>query len=86
MNSWYPPILVQHGVSASSEFWLRSGAKSPAFLLVEAGFNVFLGNNRGSVNSRGHQTLDIRRDAKKYFDYSFYELGAYDLPAMIDKI
>jgi predicted alpha/beta hydrolase len=47
---------------------------------------VFLGNNRGSVNSRGHQTLDIRTDAKKYFDYSFYELGAYDLPAMIDKI
>jgi len=86
VNSWSPPVLVQHGISSSMDFWLRNGKDSPVFQLADAGFNVFLGNNRGSLYSRGHNTLDPKKNAKEYFDYSFYELGAFDLPAMVDKI
>ena len=48
---------------------------------------MWLGNNRGSLYSRKHISLkpdEIDEDAKKYFDYSFYELAKYDLPATID--
>lgn len=45
---------------------------------------MWLGNNRGNSYSRDHNKLDPDIDAK-FFDYSFYELGKYDLPAMIDK-
>ena len=30
--------------------------------------------------------LDPVADAKEYYDFSFYELGKYDLPAEIDYI
>jgi len=49
---------MQHGLSSSSVFWLKNGEKSPPFLMVDAGFNVFLGNNRGNMFSRKHKTLD----------------------------
>ena len=54
-----------------------------AFQLVEAGFDVWLGNNRGNIYSRGHVEKTVEGD---YFNYSFWELGKYDLPAMIDRI
>jgi lysosomal acid lipase/cholesteryl ester hydrolase len=50
---------------------------------VEAGFDVWVGNNRGNIYSRGHLSKTAEGD---FFDYSFWELGKYDLPAMIDRI
>jgi lysosomal acid lipase/cholesteryl ester hydrolase len=44
-----------------------------------------MGNNRGNVYSRGHKTLNPEDD-DEYFDYSFYEFGKYDIPAMIDYV
>ena len=48
------------------------------------GYDVWLGNNRGVIYSRRHVKLDPDVDAEKFFDFSFVELGKYDLPAMID--
>lgn len=45
-----------------------------------------MGNSRGNIYSRGHKTLDPYLDAEKYFEYSFFESGAYDIPAMVDYI
>lgn len=48
-----------------------------------------MGNSRGNVYSRKHQTLDPdgdRQSRRKYFDFSFHEMGIYDLPAMIDYV
>ena len=53
-------------------------------MLVEAGFNVFIGNNRGTQYSRNHENPEITPE--KYFDYSFVELGQFDAPAQINKI
>jgi hypothetical protein len=44
-----------------------------------------MGNNRGNIYSRGHTTLNSAED-DEYFDFSFFEIGAYDLPAMIDYV
>jgi pimeloyl-ACP methyl ester carboxylesterase len=50
------------------------------------GYDIWLGNNRGTKYSRGHTdyNLDREEDRKDYFDYSFFEMGKYDLPAQID--
>ena len=50
---------------------------------MDAGFDVWVGNNRGNIYSRGHVDKMAEGD---FFNYSFLELGKYDLPAMIDKI
>ena len=49
--------------------------------MAAAGFNVFLGNNRGNSFSNSHVTLDPKKDAKKFYDFSFADLGLHDIPA-----
>jgi pimeloyl-ACP methyl ester carboxylesterase len=51
---------------------------------VDAGFDVWVANSRGTVYSRGHTKLS--QADKEYYNYSFYEMGKYDTPGMIDYI
>ncbi|KAF6216011.1 hypothetical protein GE061_000348 [Apolygus lucorum] len=82
-----PPILLQHGILASSAcFVMETREKSLGFILADAGFDVWLSNTRGNTYSKGHVTLDPVLNASKFYDYSFHELGYYDLPAVIDFI
>lgn len=74
-NEGKPVVFLQHGLFASAETWLTNGSNSVAFLLAHAGFDVWLGNNRGSIYSRKHATLDPNKDSAKFWDFSFYELG-----------
>lgn len=53
-------------------------------MLANEGYDVWVGNNRGNVYGRKHAKYDVRRDAPKFFDYSFYENGKYDTAAQID--
>jgi pimeloyl-ACP methyl ester carboxylesterase len=74
---------MQHGLFSSSDAWTRNRDLSPAFRAAKAGYDVWLGNNRGTKYSREHETLSATSDKTKkdFFDYSFYELGQYDAPA-----
>ena len=56
-----------------------------AFFFADAGFDVWMNNSRGNKFSREHKYLDPDID-KEYWDFSFYELGKYDLPAVFDFI
>ena len=71
-----------HGMMSSSEMWVLNFENSVAIKLLEAGYDVWLGNNRGNIYSRNHVRLTPW--GREYFDFSFYEMGKYDLPTMID--
>ena len=54
--------------------------------LWEAGYDVWLGNNRGTSHSQRHIQYHPEKEPKKYWDFSFAEIGMHDLPAMIKEI
>ncbi|XP_023012207.2 lipase 3 [Leptinotarsa decemlineata] len=80
-----PVVLIMHDILGTSADFLISGpANSLAFQLANQGYDVWLGNNRGNTWSRSHDNL--KTTDKKFWDFSYHELGVYDAPAMIDYI
>ncbi|XP_058839894.1 lipase 3-like [Topomyia yanbarensis] len=78
-------VFLQHGVLCSSTDWVIMGPSSSlAYLLVDAGYDVWLGNARGNTYSRQHLLDDPSK--VKFWDFSWHEMGMYDLPAMIDYV
>lgn len=57
---------------------------APAFVAVNDGYDVWLGNSRGNKYSRAHKTLDPNKDKFWYTDWE--EMGAFDQPAIMDYI
>lgn len=61
----------------------------PGYLLADQGYDVWMGNFRGNRYSRRHATLDPDGDdenRRKFWDFSWHEMGIHDLPEMIDYI
>ena len=54
--------------------------------LYEAGYDVWLGNNRGTYHSLKHTHHDHVHDAEEFWNWSFAEMGTKDLPAMLKTI
>ncbi|XP_047938809.1 triacylglycerol lipase 2-like [Salvia hispanica] len=80
-----PPVLLQHGLISDATTWLDlSPDESLGFILADNGFDVWLGNVRGTNYSSGHTSLGP--NDPEYWDWSWDELVAYDLPAMFDYV
>jgi len=80
-----PPVLLQHGLLCSSADWVLSGpGEALAYLLADAGYDVWMGNARGNTYSRKHVSLSPSNGA--FWDFSWHEMGTKDLPAVIDYI
>ena len=63
--------------------WLwNSSDKANALMLARAGYDVWLGNNRGNRYSNTHTTLSNTQ--KAYWDYYQQDMAEQDLPAFID--
>ena len=57
---------------------------SGPYVMAKAGYDVWVGNNRGNKYSRKHQHIDPDKNHKIFFNFSFETLGKYDVPAMIE--
>ncbi|XP_025265048.1 lipase 3 isoform X2 [Camponotus floridanus] len=76
------PVLLQHGLLCSSADWVVLGkGKALAYLLADQGYDVWLGNFRGNIYSKAHIFLSPKNSS--FWNFSFHEMGIYDLPAMI---
>lgn len=80
-----PPVLLVHGVvSSAADFVINEPDQSAGFLLADRGFDVWLVNSRGTPYSNYHRTLTTKDP--EFWEWSFDEIGRYDLAATIDYI
>ncbi|NXP41742.1 LIPM Lipase, partial [Leiothrix lutea] len=79
------PVLIVHGFCLEGGDWVDNFPDSSlAFILADAGYDVWIGNNRGNSWSRRHHNLST--GSEEFWDFSFHEMAMYDLPAMVDFI
>jgi len=73
-------------MSADSWFTSPEHGDPMPIKLYESGYDVWLGNNRGTYHSMKHTTHSHEHDPELYWNWSFAEMGTYDLPAMFKHI
>ncbi|KAL3275597.1 hypothetical protein HHI36_020352 [Cryptolaemus montrouzieri] len=80
------PVLMVHGLLGESENFicLAMYNGSLAFLLADNGYDVWLANTRGTDHGKKHLTLSTRD--KEFWNFSWHEIGKYDVPATIDYV
>jgi pimeloyl-ACP methyl ester carboxylesterase len=80
-----PVVMLQHGLIDSADNWVINGDKgSLGFVLANAGYDVWLTNSRGNKYSRLNQNISPLFE--KFWNYSFQEMGEYDVKANIEFI
>ncbi|XP_034235843.1 lipase 3-like [Thrips palmi] len=79
------PALLLHGDLASSDSWMMRKDKSNlGTVLNAAGYDVWVANFRGSTHGRGHASLNTTDP--RFWNFSWHEMGVYDIPAFVDYI
>ena len=79
-------VYLHHGLLMSSEVWvcMTEERRCLPFQLVEKGYDVWLGNNRGNKYSKKsvrHSPID-----SEFWDFSIDEFALYDIPDTIEYI
>ncbi|VDN10103.1 unnamed protein product [Dibothriocephalus latus] len=76
-------VLLQHGLIDSSHTWISNlPNQSLGFILSDMGYDVWLGNSRGSTYSQYHKTLDWA--SQRFWQFSWDDMARNDFPATID--
>lgn len=77
-NTTKQVVFLMHGASSSSDCFILNGPEnSIAYILSNAGYDVWLGNSRGNRYSS---------NIIPSWDFSFEQSAYYDLPASLDYI
>ena len=75
-------VFLLHGLMDSSDAWvINTDDRSVAYRFLNMGYDVWLGNTRGNKYSSRH--LFKQPTIKDFWDFSFQEMGMYDIPAMV---
>lgn len=78
-------VLLHHGLLGSSADWVLAGSEnSLAYILSEAGYDVWLANVRGNTYSRAHISRSV--DSFAFWNFTWHDVSQHDLPAVIDYI
>ena len=83
------PVFFMHGIGSNAARWLNrdnSRINSMPIALAKKGYDVWLGNARGTHMSNEHEKLDWIKDQREYWNYSFPEMALNDISAMIDTV
>ncbi|CAD7011372.1 unnamed protein product, partial [Ceratitis capitata] len=79
------PFILMHGlIGSASDFLLPGRKRSLGCILHEQGYDVWVPNSRGTTYSKRHLHMDSSNAS--FWDYSWHEIGYYDLPAIVDYI
>jgi pimeloyl-ACP methyl ester carboxylesterase len=78
-------VLFIHGILDSSDGWICNDEdKCLPFILANLGYDIWLGNSRGNKHSKNH--INLKSEDIDFWNFSFHEMGLYDIPAFIDHI
>ena len=85
MHEKKPAVLLMHAQDGNMMEWIvNDSERAPAFILARAGYDVWLGNNRGSSYGNAHVSLSPSQ--KEFWDFYQEEMGVIDSPLFIDFI
>jgi lysosomal acid lipase/cholesteryl ester hydrolase len=81
-----PVVYLHHGLLMNSEVWvcLNSEERSLPFALASAGYDVWLGNNRGNKYSK--KSIHDHPNSSRFWDFSIDDFAWYDIPDTIEYI
>ena len=81
------PVLMQHGYGQRATTWADGGLFDPSLpmRLVDEGYDVWMGNNRGTKFSNVNDQ-DGTWSLKERWNFTWAEMGLYDMPAQIQKV
>lgn len=75
--------FLMHGLFRNSADFLATGPNvALPYLLADHGFDIFIGNSRGSKYCNEHEKFSNK--SSEFWNFSWHEIGYYDLPAMIE--
>uniref|UniRef100_A0A182Q8Y3 Partial AB-hydrolase lipase domain-containing protein n=1 Tax=Anopheles farauti TaxID=69004 RepID=A0A182Q8Y3_9DIPT len=77
-------LLVPGVFSTAADFVVTGPENGLAFVLADAGYDVWLANVRGSRLARKNIHKSVADSA--FWDFSFHEIGTIDLAAIIDYV
>lgn len=80
------PIVISPGLGCDGTIFMNNQREnSVAFMLYDAGYDVWIINYRGNYYSRYHETYDRDTD-NDYWIFTMYEQAKYDLTASINYV
>ena len=79
-------IYIQPGLYCTSWVYFQLGKNSLPFLLYDEGYDIWIGNNRGTLFSLDHVSKDSNDFNGDYWDFTMDEYVQYDLPTSIDYV
>jgi pimeloyl-ACP methyl ester carboxylesterase len=86
-NTVGSPVILQHGLLDSSYTWVSNYPdESLGYILSDAGYDVWFGNNRGNRYGRNHTTLNPDDGTNNFWAFTWDEMAAYDTPTLIHYI